>query len=111
MATENLKTMKEQLVSCVQSQMGDISKVDTHELGEAIDMIKSNVPNSINESYKEQDPNANVNTEYQEVAMVQDSVMARFTKKSNGKFVCEIYALEGSNGAIDNYADNFMLTK
>lgn len=40
MATENLKTMKEQLVSCVQSQMGDISKVDTHELGEAIDMIK-----------------------------------------------------------------------
>lgn len=40
MATENLKTMKEQLVSCVQSQMGDISRVDTHELGEAIDMIK-----------------------------------------------------------------------
>ena len=40
MATEALKTMKEQLMSCVQSQLGDISKVDTHELGEAIDMIK-----------------------------------------------------------------------
>lgn len=40
MATENLKIMKEQLMSCVQSQMGDISRVDTHELGEAIDMIK-----------------------------------------------------------------------
>ena len=40
MATENLKTMKEQLTSCVQGQLGDISKVDTHELGEAIDMIK-----------------------------------------------------------------------
>ena len=40
MATENLKTMKEQLISCVQGQLGDISKVDTHELGEAIDMIK-----------------------------------------------------------------------
>ena len=40
MATEVLKTMKEQLVSCVQGQLGDISKVDTHELGEAIDMIK-----------------------------------------------------------------------
>ena len=35
-----LKTMKEQLVACVQGQLGDVSKVDTHELGEAIDMIK-----------------------------------------------------------------------
>ena len=33
MATESLKTMKEQLINCVQSQLGDISKVDTHELG------------------------------------------------------------------------------
>ena len=40
MGIEMLKTMKEQLVSCVQNQLGDISKVDAHELGEAIDMIK-----------------------------------------------------------------------
>lgn len=40
MSTEALKTMKEQLISCVQGQMGDISKVDAHELGEAVDMIK-----------------------------------------------------------------------
>ena len=40
MRTEMLKTMKEQLVSCVQGQLGDISKVDAHELGEAVDMIK-----------------------------------------------------------------------
>ena len=40
MGTETLKTMKEQIISCVQGQLGDISKVDTHELGEAIDMIK-----------------------------------------------------------------------
>ena len=40
MATETLKTMKEQLMNCVQGQLGDISRVDTHELGEAIDMIK-----------------------------------------------------------------------
>lgn len=37
---ESLKTMKEQLTSCVQGQLVDLSKVDTHELGEAIDMIK-----------------------------------------------------------------------
>lgn len=40
MATDALKTMKEQLMSCVQGQLGDISRVDAHELGQAIDMIK-----------------------------------------------------------------------
>lgn len=40
MATDALKTMKEQLMNCVQGQLGDISRVNTHELGEAIDMIK-----------------------------------------------------------------------
>ena len=40
MGAENLKMMKEQIVNCVQGQLGDISKVDTHELGQAIDMIK-----------------------------------------------------------------------
>jgi len=33
MGAENLKMMKEQIVNCVQGQLGDISKVDTHELG------------------------------------------------------------------------------
>jgi len=33
MATDALKMMKEQLMSCVQGQLGDISRVDTHELG------------------------------------------------------------------------------
>ena len=40
MATEALKTMKEQLMSCVQGQLSDLTRVNTHELGEAIDMIK-----------------------------------------------------------------------
>ena len=40
MGTEALKTMKEQLASCVQGQLGDLSRVDAHELGEAVDMIK-----------------------------------------------------------------------
>ena len=40
MGIEALKTMKDQLMSCVQGQLGDISKVDAHELGEAVDMIK-----------------------------------------------------------------------
>ena len=40
MAIETLKAMKEQLISCVQAQLGDISKADAEELGEAVDMIK-----------------------------------------------------------------------
>lgn len=37
---KELKTIKEQLIAQVQSQMGDLKCVDTKELGEVIDMIK-----------------------------------------------------------------------
>ena len=37
---EQLKHMKETLMSCVQSQMSHLDTVDTEELGDAIDMIK-----------------------------------------------------------------------
>lgn len=37
---EEMKTMKTQLMSCVQGQLGNIQDVDAKELGEAVDMIK-----------------------------------------------------------------------
>lgn len=37
---ERLKNIKENLIACVQSQMSNLSNVNTEELGEAIDMIK-----------------------------------------------------------------------
>lgn len=37
---ERLKRAKETLMSCVETQMGNLQNTDTHELGEAIDMIK-----------------------------------------------------------------------
>ena len=38
---EKLKSMKEKLTHCVESQIyGDLKTVDTKELGEAIDMLK-----------------------------------------------------------------------
>lgn len=37
---EQLKHMKETLVSCIQSQMSHLDTVDTKELGEVIDMVK-----------------------------------------------------------------------
>lgn len=40
MSVEQLKTMKEQLMGCVQGQLGNLDKVDAKQLGEAVDMIK-----------------------------------------------------------------------
>ena len=37
---ERLKAMKERLMSCVESQMNDLSKTNAKELGEVVDMIK-----------------------------------------------------------------------
>ena len=37
---ERMKYMKETLMNCIQGQLGDLSSVDSKELGEAIDMIK-----------------------------------------------------------------------
>ena len=37
---ERLKHMKENLMCCVEGQMGKLQEVDSKELGEAIDMIK-----------------------------------------------------------------------
>ena len=37
---ERLKAMKEIMISCVESQINDLSNANTEELGEAVDMIK-----------------------------------------------------------------------
>lgn len=37
---ERIKTMKEQLMACVQGQMGNLANADAKELGEAVDMLK-----------------------------------------------------------------------
>lgn len=59
---ERLKSMKETLMGCVQAQMADLKNADTHELGEAIDMIKDleeamyycSIVKAMEESEKEQ---------------------------------------------------------
>ena len=40
MSIEVMKSIKEQLLSCIQGQLGDLKNVDAEELGEAIDMVK-----------------------------------------------------------------------
>ena len=60
---ERMKYTKEALMNCVQGQLGDLSSVDTKELGEAIDMIKDlseaiyycTITESMEESKKEKE--------------------------------------------------------
>lgn len=40
MSIERLKAMKEQFMSCIESQMHDLKHVDAEELGEVVDMVK-----------------------------------------------------------------------
>ena len=40
MGIEEMKTMKTQLMGCIQGQMGNLKDADTKQLGQAIDMIK-----------------------------------------------------------------------
>lgn len=40
MGIEAMKSIQEQLISCVHGQMGDLKNTDSKELGQAIDMIK-----------------------------------------------------------------------
>lgn len=40
MGIEAMKSIQEQLISCVHGQMGDLKNTDTKELGQAVDMIK-----------------------------------------------------------------------
>ena len=69
MSTDALKTMKDQLMSCIQGQFGDLQKVDTHELGQAIDMVKDlsqaiyycTITESMENSDKEEQKRTNVN--------------------------------------------------
>lgn len=57
---DQLENMKETLVSCVQTQMGDLQRTDTKELGEVIDMIKDLAETiyycTITEAMKEKTP-------------------------------------------------------
>lgn len=72
MSLDNLKTMKEQLTSCVQSALNNIDNVNTHELGEAVDMIKDlseaiyycTITESMEKSDKEDQEQTPVNINY-----------------------------------------------
>lgn len=69
MGTEQLKNMKERLMSCVQNQLGRLNETNTHELGEAIDMIKDlseaiyycTITDSMEKVDKDKEPQMNFN--------------------------------------------------
>ena len=66
---EQLKSIKQCLVSAVQSQLGDLKKTDAKELGEVIDMIKDleeamyycSITEAMEKSAEEKEQSMNVN--------------------------------------------------
>lgn len=76
---ERLKNMKENLISCVQAQIGtNLASVDAKELGEAVDMIKDleeaiyycTITKAMEENKKEQEKTDKYFSEYP--MMIQD---------------------------------------
>ena len=109
MGTEALKTMKDQLMSCVQSQLGDMSKVNAHELGEAVDMIKDlaeaiyycTITDSMEKTEEKEKASVN-NINYYTTPMHYNTRMYpdmyRDTERSNGY----MYYSGGNNGNSSN---------
>ena len=115
--------MRNQLVSCVQGQLGDISRADSHELGQAVDMIKDlsqsiyycTITESMEKAEKEnqQAPVNNINyyttPEYRNMQRAggymyypasnggqNTGTMSYYSSGSNGG---------GSNGSVSYYTD------
>lgn len=100
---ERLKTIKEQLVSQVQTQMGDLKRVDAKELGEVVDMIKDlseamyycEIYKQMEESAKSQQEGQGSNNYYYTERYYPDPMYYRDMDRSNGR----MYYSGGGNGS------------
>ena len=118
MSTEMLKTMKKQLMSCVQGQLGDISRVNTHELGEAIDMIKDlseaiyycTITDSMEKTdEKEKASVNNINYYTNPMPMYYNTKMYpdyRDIERNNGYMYYTTGGNNGSNGSMGNNSNS-----
>ena len=107
---ERLKYMKETLMNCIQGQLGDLSSVDSKELGEAVDMIKDlseaiyycTIVKSMEDSDKEKKE-----VMYYQMPMYRDMDrgMGRmyYDNGNNSTRNYTEYSYEGGNGGIHNY--------
>lgn len=98
---DRMKYTKEALMNCVQGQLGDLSSVDTKELGEAIDMIKDlseaiyycTITESMEESKKEKEEMRYYPSEYY-----------RDMDRSYGSMYYSEGGNSGSGGGSRNYS-------
>ena len=103
---EQLKHMKETLMSAVQGQLGDLSSVDAKELGEAVDMIKDlseaiyycTITESMEKSGKEQ-------SEQRMMYPMDYNRYYRDMDKDHGAMYYTDYGYSGGAGA-DRYKPN-----
>lgn len=104
---ERLQSMKESLMSCVQTQMGNLQQVDAKELGEAIDMIKDLEEaiyyKTITEAMKEKDKQGEKEQNhyyYTERYMYPESIYYRDMDRYDGRmYYNETNYARGSSGS------------
>ena len=113
---EDLKTMKTQLMSCVQGQMGQLDKADAKEMGEAIDMIKDlseaiyycTITEAMEKSDKQQKETVN-NINYYTTPMNYNNKMYPDYYRDmerNGGYMYYPGGNSGSNGNSGNSSNN-----
>lgn len=113
---ERMKHMKETLMNCVQGQLGDLSSVDTKELGEAMDMIKDlseaiyycTITESMEKSEKEKKEQPMMYpVEYRYYPMDYNRYYRDMDREYGNMYYTE-YAMNGGNGSQSgsrNYQD------
>lgn len=100
---ERIKNIKDQILSQIESQMGDLKKVNTKELGEAVDMIKDlaetmyycEIYKQMEESEKQEQMRGTNNYYYTE--RYYDPMYYRDMDRSNGRMYYSVG--EGSTGS------------
>lgn len=107
---EQLKMIKEQLVTQVQAQMGDLKKVNTVELGAVIDMIKDlakaiyycTVTEAMEEAHEKEEEYGNYSNNYYYTEKYYPYDYYRDMDYSRGK----MYYSEGSNNNSSSSGNN-----
>lgn len=109
---EQLKQIKEQLVTAVQGQMGNLAEANTHELGEAIDMIKDlaeaiyycSIAKAMEESEKEKEYSNGTNNYYYTERYMPYDTYHRDMDRMEGR----LYYSDGGNASSASNTSSHM---
>ena len=109
---EQLKSIKQCLVSAVQNQLGDLKKTDAKELGEVVDMIKDleeamyycSITEAMEKSSEEKEQNRNMNVNY----YMEPMYYRGQTRDSMGRYTSGDNMGQSNGGSQSNGTHNYV---